>query len=365
MPLQGQDVTSYRGVTARCNYLGPDRPDAQFAIKECCREMSAPTTGSLRRIKRVGRYLKRFPRLVWKFDLQEAVFHMELFTDADWAGCRRSRKSTSGGAAMIGGHCIKAWSKTQAVVAKSSAESELYSVVKGACEGLGLLTLCADLGDERGVKLNLDATAAKGILERQGIAKVRHIDVNVLWLQQQLARKIVPLVKVDGTENCSDLMTKHLASQTLLKHVAYMNLEFQEGRAGKAAQLHAMERLEPQGEFRDRGGPDRWEERGDRGRWVRLHRTPRLSLFTPYKVPNGPGRKTRLSTSRRTIGVDEHGQSFDVVDDWTSRDVAHRALPARWTGMTIFDVDRHDDIEFGGDQRRQRARVSWADLSDP
>ena len=160
-------------------------------------------------------------------------------------------------------------------------------------------------------------------------------------------------------------MTKHLASQTLLKHVAYMNLEFQEGRAGKAAQLHAMERLEPQGEFRDRGGPDRWEERGDRGRWVRLHRTPRLSLFTPYKVPNGPGRKTRLSISRHTIGVDEHGKSFDVIDDWTSRDVAHRVLPTRWTGMTIFDVDRHDDIQFGGDQRRQRARVSWADLSDP
>ena len=41
-PLQGQDVTSYRCVTARCNYLGPDRPDAQLAIKACCREISAP-----------------------------------------------------------------------------------------------------------------------------------------------------------------------------------------------------------------------------------------------------------------------------------------------------------------------------------
>ena len=41
-PLRGADITSYRGVTARCNYLGPDMPDAQIAIKECCREMSAP-----------------------------------------------------------------------------------------------------------------------------------------------------------------------------------------------------------------------------------------------------------------------------------------------------------------------------------
>ena len=90
---------------------------------------------------------------------------------------------------MIGRHCIKSWSKTQAVIAKSSAESELYSVVKGATEGLGLATLFKDMGFEVTVKLNLDAAAAKGILERQGIAKVRHIDVNVLWLQQQLARR--------------------------------------------------------------------------------------------------------------------------------------------------------------------------------
>ena len=81
--------------------------------------MSAPTTGLLRRLKRIGKHLKKFPRLVWKFDVQGAVGHMEIFTDADWAGCRRSRKSTSGGTAMIGGHCIKAWSKTQAALAKS------------------------------------------------------------------------------------------------------------------------------------------------------------------------------------------------------------------------------------------------------
>ena len=29
---------------------------------------------------------------------------------------------------LLGGHCIKTWSKTQAVIAKSSAESELYGV---------------------------------------------------------------------------------------------------------------------------------------------------------------------------------------------------------------------------------------------
>ena len=48
-------------------------------------------------------------------------------------------------------------------------------------------SLCADLGSDVGIRLELDATAAKGILDRQGLAKVRHIDVNCLWLQEQLA----------------------------------------------------------------------------------------------------------------------------------------------------------------------------------
>ena len=43
-PLVGQAITQYRGVIARCNYMGTDRPDCLFAIKEGCREMSAPTT---------------------------------------------------------------------------------------------------------------------------------------------------------------------------------------------------------------------------------------------------------------------------------------------------------------------------------
>ena len=34
VPLAGADITSYRGVIARCNYLGSDRSDCSFASKE-------------------------------------------------------------------------------------------------------------------------------------------------------------------------------------------------------------------------------------------------------------------------------------------------------------------------------------------
>ena len=193
VPLVGSDITSYRGVIARCNYLGSDRPDCSVAIKEGCRLMSAPTTGSLRRLMRIGRFLKAPPRLAWQHAVQSPQAEVTVRTDADWAGCRKARKSTSGGSISIGQHCIKTWSKTQAVIAKSSADSELYGVVRGACEGRGIKTLCKDMGADMGIRLELDVTAAKGVLDRQSIAKVRHIDVNCLWLQEQCAKNVVLL----------------------------------------------------------------------------------------------------------------------------------------------------------------------------
>ena len=86
---------------------------------------------------------------------------------------------------MLGYHCIKAWSKTQALVAKSSAESELYGIVKASTEALGMLTLIEELGEELKARVHVDANAAKGIVERAGLDRVRHIDVNVLWIQEQ------------------------------------------------------------------------------------------------------------------------------------------------------------------------------------
>ena len=70
-------------------------------------------------------------------------------------------------------------------------------MVKGAREGHGATTLLKDLGIA-GVKarMHLDAASAKGITERHGLNKVRHTETDVLWLQEQEARRILPLTQV-------------------------------------------------------------------------------------------------------------------------------------------------------------------------
>ena len=164
--LSGQDITRFCRVAARCNYLAFDQPDLQFSTKEVCREMSRPTNGSLRRLRRVGQHLLGKPRLIWKFNMPSHTEIIYIFSDSDWAGCRKSRKSTSGGCIMRGSHCLKSWAKTQAIVAKSSAEAELYGVVRGATEALGMTSLLQDMGIQVKMQMHLDAAAAKGIVQR-------------------------------------------------------------------------------------------------------------------------------------------------------------------------------------------------------
>ena len=122
-PLATYLVTKYRAAAARCNFLGLDRPDVQFSAKEVCRGISKPTQGNLIRLKRLVRYLIKYPRVVFEYPHRQMPKLLSVFCDADWAGCARTRKSTQGGTCMLGGCCIKSWSSTQSLIATSSAES--------------------------------------------------------------------------------------------------------------------------------------------------------------------------------------------------------------------------------------------------
>ena len=68
-----------------------------------------------------------------------------MFTDSDWAGCKETRKSSSAGVLMLGRHTLKAYTRKQKVIAKSSAEADLYAAL-GASEAKGVQSMMCDLG---------------------------------------------------------------------------------------------------------------------------------------------------------------------------------------------------------------------------
>ena len=236
-PLPTSEHTKFRGTSARGNYLAADRPDCQFAAKEICRWMAAPSDLSNAQLKRMIRYLNGRRRLVFRYPFQEAG-GIECYSDTDWSGCVRTRKSTSGGCLMLGGHVLKTWSSTQPTISLSSGEAEFYGVVRAAGLALGQQSLMRDLGHELPVRVWTDSSAAIGISSRQGLGKLRHIATHTLWVQHAVRSGMIQLRKVWGEVNPADLFTKHLSSRERVTNLTQLfGCEFRDGRPKSAPKL--------------------------------------------------------------------------------------------------------------------------------
>ena len=240
-PLDEPDSKLYISVGALLNYIAPDRPELQYSIKEVMRKASNPTHLDMKRLKRIARFLVGQPRRVLTFNFQERPTEIEMFVDSDFAGCPRTRKSTAGGCAMYGAHCLKSWAKTLPILALSSGEAELMAVVKGTTEAMGLQALFSDLGRKTNIAIKSDATAAIGIVSRVGLGKVRHLSVADLWIQQAARQGRAVYSKVPGQINPADMFTKAVDERTLMEHAGRLGQKALRGRAQSAPQRKGAE----------------------------------------------------------------------------------------------------------------------------
>ena len=75
------------------------------------------------------------------YPIQEETNTVVLSTDADWATCRETRRSNSGGTLQLGDHLIAAWSRVQPRIALSLCEAESYAGMRGISETLEFIHL--------------------------------------------------------------------------------------------------------------------------------------------------------------------------------------------------------------------------------
>ena len=234
--LTPSEATLFRALAARANYLAMDRPECAFATKELCRFFATPTKTGVEQLKRLIRYLAGAKRLVYHFEFGSTSIDdsLTVYVDTDFAGCHVTRRSTSGGAACRGTHLIKHWSTTQSTVALSSAEAELTGISKGAAQGLGLQSIAKDLGIHLSLRIMSDAAAAIGISRRRGLGKVRHLATADLWMQDRVRKGDFTLEKILGSDNPSDMLTKHVPRDVISEHMVTLGLRYEDGRAESA-----------------------------------------------------------------------------------------------------------------------------------
>nr|GEV52124.1 hypothetical protein [Tanacetum cinerariifolium] len=116
------NATKYRSMIGALMYLTSSRLDIVNATCLCARYQAKTTEKHLKEVKRIFRYLwGTVNTSLWY--TKDSGFELTGFSDADYAGCKDTFKSTSGGAQFLGEKLVGWSSKKQDYTALSTAEA--------------------------------------------------------------------------------------------------------------------------------------------------------------------------------------------------------------------------------------------------
>nr|GFA05662.1 ribonuclease H-like domain-containing protein [Tanacetum cinerariifolium] len=139
-----QDPTLYRSLAYGLQYLTFTRPDISYVVQQICLYMHDPREPHLAALKRILRYIRG--TLDFGFHLYfSTIISLVGYTDADWAGCPSTRRSTSGYCVFLGDNLLSWSSKRQQTISRSSAEAEYRGVANVVDETAWLRNLLREL----------------------------------------------------------------------------------------------------------------------------------------------------------------------------------------------------------------------------
>nr|GEY57513.1 hypothetical protein [Tanacetum cinerariifolium] len=98
----------YRSMIGSLMYLTASRPDIMFAVSACLRNQVTPTTLNLEAVKKIFKYLKGQPKLGLWYPKKSPLV-LEAYSDSDYAGANKDRKSTTGGCILDTKSVVRLW----------------------------------------------------------------------------------------------------------------------------------------------------------------------------------------------------------------------------------------------------------------
>ena len=94
--------------------------------------------------------------------------------------------------------------------------------------------MAADFGMKFGLHLETDSSAAKGVAQRRGVGRIRHLHTPLLWIQRKVKQGLCKVWKIDGKQNEADVGTKPLGQQSLIPILQRLGFVFEQGRSSQA-----------------------------------------------------------------------------------------------------------------------------------
>ncbi|GJV67031.1 retrovirus-related pol polyprotein from transposon RE1 [Tanacetum coccineum] len=138
------DPTTYQSLVGALQYLIITRPDLLYAVNQVSQNLHAPTTDHFQAVKRILQYVKGTISFCLTFS-QPKRNNILGYSDADWARCLDTSRSTYGYSIFLGGNLVSWSAKKQPTVSRSSCESEYRAMTNTAAEIIWLTHLLRKL----------------------------------------------------------------------------------------------------------------------------------------------------------------------------------------------------------------------------
>ncbi|CAI6008691.1 unnamed protein product [Closterium sp. NIES-65] len=191
------------------------RPDIAFACSKLGSGLTVRSDQHWREVDRCLAYLANTRDTALEFGDGTESLELVGYVDADNAGDKQNRTSTSGYVFIYGGAAVS-WSSQRIKCATlSSTESEYVAATEAGKEGRRLRFLLAEfrqLDAGKPTVLRVDNKSAITVAEGMGLTgNLKHMERRQAWLQHMVKRGKFSLRYIPATEQPADFLTKALA----------------------------------------------------------------------------------------------------------------------------------------------------------
>ncbi|KAL1205730.1 Retrovirus-related Pol polyprotein from transposon RE2 [Cardamine amara subsp. amara] len=209
-----EDVKQYQRLVGKLIYLTITRPDLCFAVNQVSQHMKSPTVYHWNMVERILRYPKGNPgKGVWMEKRNDTS--IIGYCDADYAGDKKDRKSTTGFCTFVGGNLVTWRSKKQKVVSLSSAESEYRAMRDVTKELVWIKYLLRDLGvqGKEPITLYCDNQAALHIASNPVFhERTKHVEIDCHFVREKIQDGTISTRFVRSEDQVADIFTKATTS---------------------------------------------------------------------------------------------------------------------------------------------------------
>jgi hypothetical protein len=209
--------TDYHSLVGALQYLTFTRPDITYAVQQVCLHMHDPREPHLHAVKRVLRYLSG--TLDYSLQvLRSSPTSLTAYTDADWAGCPDTRKSTSGYGIFLGDNLVSWSSKRQKIVSRLSAEAEYRAVANVVAEMCWLRQLLSELCHplQRATVVYCDNISdvylSTNLVQHQ---RTKHVEIDLHFVRERVALGDVRVLYVPTSSQYADIFTNGVPATIL------------------------------------------------------------------------------------------------------------------------------------------------------